>query len=467
MKKLIILFAISILNTGFSQSITAEVQYEISHYQCNKCLLTGKIKDLYSILKISDYKYLPHVYFTALEGKGTYGSIKQSSCSKGGTHNNVETDPPTYEKQVLSNISTTRYNGQWIDFSRLSEVTLKINSDYLKWKKLYDADLLKIEAERKKQDQEIAKKNEQAKKIKEIEFRKTDTKLDSLLFLAKYLEAYIYLDEKFKVESLTVENWSTNTSYQEMNNFFDAIGRGEIKKEGETDVCTFGRCDKFSECGSCRQSNAICCKGHNEQFLRRSYSNKLYTKWNTELINYVSMLLDKKLLKEAKGVINHYTNKARYINKQEEQNQIIKWNERIAVIEFENFVKPNLPIELTSDERILIGDWDSKSKNINTGGEKCYLMDVIRFNADRTFFWLLEEHNSSDNSKKSKLEKTGYWKLENNKLTFYVDFEADDTNKLRVNRTEVINLSELSEIVLNRTLEIGTFKIVMKGTKRK
>jgi hypothetical protein len=94
-------------------------------------------------------------------------------------------------------------------------------------------------------------------------------------------------------------------------------------------------------------------------------------------------------------------------------------------------------------------------------------VDVIRFNADRTFFWLLEEHNSADNSKKGKLEKTGYWKLENQKLTLYVDFEDDGKNKLRVNRTELIYLSDLSELELTKKLVLGTLKIVMKGTKRK
>lgn len=36
-----------------------------------------------------------------------------------------------------------------------------------------------------------------------------------------------------------------------------------------------------------------------------SYSNKLFNKWNEELINYASMLLDKKIITEAQGVINH------------------------------------------------------------------------------------------------------------------------------------------------------------------
>lgn len=470
MKKLIILFVISILNTGFSQNITAEVQYEVSHYQCTKCLLTGKIQEPRSIIKISDFRYLHVVYYTILgNGNKAYGCEKQSSCSKGGRHSSVESDPPTFEKEVLKDMHIEIY-GSWladVNLNELIKFSQKIQSDYLKWKKLYDVALVKKEAEIKKQNQELAKKSEQDKKLKEIEFNKAESKLDSLLFLAKYKEAYNYLNEKFKVEPLTIENWNSNTSYQEMNNFFDAIGRGEIKKEGETDVCSFGRCDKFSECGSCRQSNTIYCKGHNEQFSRMSYSNKLYNKWNAELINYVSMLLDKKLLTEAQGVINHYTNKERYINKQEEQNQIIKWNERIAVIEFENSVKPSLPIEFTSDERILIGDWDSKSKNIQNEIGKSYLVDVIRFNADRTFFWLLEVHNSADNSKEGKLEKTGYWKLENQKLTLYVDFESDDKNKLRVNRTEVINLSDLSELELTKKLVLGTLKITMKGTKRK
>lgn len=76
-------FLFSILFFGlnyqiFSQNITAEVQYGIYHYQCNKCLLTGKINELHQILKISDYKYLPHVYFTALHGKGSNGCMKQT-----------------------------------------------------------------------------------------------------------------------------------------------------------------------------------------------------------------------------------------------------------------------------------------------------------------------------------------------------------------------------------------------------
>lgn len=49
------------------------------------------------------------------------------------------------------------------------------------WKKLYDADLIKKEAERKQLEQELAKKSEQDKKLKEIEFNKAEAKLDSLL----------------------------------------------------------------------------------------------------------------------------------------------------------------------------------------------------------------------------------------------------------------------------------------------
>jgi hypothetical protein len=465
--KLIVITFFITTNTLFSQNITAEVQYEISYWQCTKCLLTGKIKELHSIIKISDYKYLPHIYFTALEGKASYGCIKQTSCSAGGSHKNVESDSPTYEKQFLNNISKSRYNGQWIDFDRLLEVTKKINPDYLKWKKLYDAELVRKEAEQKKIEQEIAKKNEQEKKIKEIEFQKNALKLDSLLGKNKFSEAYYFLFEKFKLDPLTIETWNSNSTYSKMNNFFDAVARGEIKKEGNVDICSYGRCDKFSECGSCRQFDANFCKGHNEQFQKMSFSNKLYNKWNDKLINYINGLLDQKLLKDAQGAIDFYTTKEKYINKQEENNQINNWNERIAVLAFENEVKPKLPSELSSNEKILIGLWDSKSKNIKLEGEKSYLIDVIRFNVDRTFFWLLEEHNGVDNSKKSKLEKTGYWKFENNKITFYVDFEADDKNKVRVNRFEVVDISDFSEIGFNKTLEIGTYKILMKGTKRK
>ena len=93
-------------------------------------------------------------------------------------------------------------------------------------------------------------------------------------------------------------------------------------------------------------------------------------------------------------------------------------------------------------------------------------MDVIRFNKDRTFYFLLQEHDARDDSKLHKLEKTGYWKFENNKLTFYVDFETDDKQKTRINKTETINFSELVDNEAAKTLEIGSLKIEMKGKKR-
>lgn len=148
-----------------------------------------------------------------------------------------------------------------------------------------------------------------------------------------------------------------------------------------------------------------------------------------------------------------------------------------TISHFEHYLKPhkeyitlispvkNLP--LSTDETKIIGDWDFRSKNIKTGdGRKSYLVDVIRFNKDRTFYFLLQEHDARDDSKLHKLEKTGYWKFENNKLTFYVDFETDDKQKTRINKTETINFSELVDNEAAKTLEIGSLKIEMKGKKR-
>lgn len=48
--------------------------------------------------------------------------------------------------------------------------------------------------------------------------------------MAKDKEAYNYLNEKFKVEPLTIENWSSNISYQEINNFLMLLVVEKSKK---------------------------------------------------------------------------------------------------------------------------------------------------------------------------------------------------------------------------------------------
>jgi hypothetical protein len=194
MKKIIFFFTLVLVSNSvlFSQNISGEVEYEIRYYQCTKCKLTGKIKELYSILKVSDFHYLPHIYFTALEGKGLYGCTKSSYCAQGGDHRTVESDPPTYEKQRIENVSKSRYYGQEINMSRLQEVSKKISTDFTKWKKIYDEEKAKKDAEKAKVQKEL----EIAKQAKIEEQRsKLIPVFDSLINNKNFIEASLLISQ--------------------------------------------------------------------------------------------------------------------------------------------------------------------------------------------------------------------------------------------------------------------------------
>ena len=194
MKKIIFFLTLVFVSNNelFSQNISGEVEYEISYYQCTKCKLTGKIKELYSILKVSDFHYLPQIYFTALEGKGLYGCTKSNYCAQGGDHSTVESDPPTYEKQTIENVSKSRYYGQEINIGRLKEVSKKINSDFTKWKKIYDEEKAKKDAEQAKAQKEL----EIAKQVKIEEQRlKFIPVFDSLIDNKNFKEASLLISQ--------------------------------------------------------------------------------------------------------------------------------------------------------------------------------------------------------------------------------------------------------------------------------
>ena len=254
MKKIIFFFTLVLAsnNVMFSQNISGEVEYEISYYQCTKCKLTGKIKELYSILKVSDFHYLPQIYFTALEGKGLYGCTKSNYCAQGGDHSTVESDPPTYEKQRIENVSKSRYYGQEINMSRLQEVSKKINSDFTKWKKIYDEEQAKKHTEKVKEQKEI----ETAKKAKIEEQRlQYQPKLDSLINENKFKEAATYIFQIQKnIESdiywdfrkyYTVKIYSYFITFLDNNQFqlFDEEFQ-KLRKNSIYNICNDSLLDK-------------------------------------------------------------------------------------------------------------------------------------------------------------------------------------------------------------------------------
>jgi glycosyltransferase involved in cell wall biosynthesis len=74
---------------------------------------------------------------------------------------------------------------------------------------------------------------------------------------------FIDLANKFKDDLPEIEKWTE--ADKKKNDFFEAIGRGEIIKENGVDVYAYGRCDKYYECQGGRQANSLYCKGHNEK----------------------------------------------------------------------------------------------------------------------------------------------------------------------------------------------------------
>ncbi len=57
----------------FAQSIYGEVEFKTSSYQCSKCSLKCFEKRLSKIFSVGDYKFLPHLYFEAIEQNEDYG----------------------------------------------------------------------------------------------------------------------------------------------------------------------------------------------------------------------------------------------------------------------------------------------------------------------------------------------------------------------------------------------------------
>ncbi len=123
---------------------------------------------------------------------------------------------------------------------------------------------------------------------------------------------------------------------------------------------------------------------------------------------------------------------------------------------------------LSNEEKLLVGDWDFKSKSFRTeyDNKKHYLADACRFNSDKTFYLIIQEHSVGDNAQLSKLEKTGYWKYEINKLILYVDYESNEKQKDQVKKIESLDFDELTENTATKIFEIGGYKIKMKGKKR-
>jgi hypothetical protein len=198
MKKITLLFLLTYFSTSilFSQYVSGIVEYEITYWECKYCHLKGKAKDVLNILKVSDYKYLPQVYYTALNEKSEYGCVKDRYCSLSNNvnhwHSNIQTDMPTYEKKSFDRISKDLKFSEALNISYLEEVSKKINADFIKWKKLYDSEKIKKEQVEK----QIAQENEEKRNVLMNEQRITNKPiLDSLVNENKFYEAAQFLNK--------------------------------------------------------------------------------------------------------------------------------------------------------------------------------------------------------------------------------------------------------------------------------
>jgi hypothetical protein len=300
------------------------------------------------------------------------------------------------------------------------------------------------------------KKYEEWRKNQKVEIeeeKNIESAFDSLLKNNEFKQSYEYLKSNFQEDLPTVEKW--NNSDQQMNDFFEAIGRGEIKKVDGVDIYVYGRCDKYFECNSGRQENSSYCKGHNEKVKNESLnlSTKLYNKWNEAFNIYVSNLIDNLLIEQAKIIIEFYSNKEIYVNKQEEINKIKTWNYQIAFIENRSTINKLKKKALSELEGLFIGRWSFESKNINLkNGNIIKMEEEWIVNSDRTYNYSSKFKNMIDKTYFGDYTEKGVFEIsaENNLITLVAHI-MEEKGKPSI-RIDNMKFDDINEKKASRTL---------------
>ncbi len=406
----LLIFIFFFSSFSFAQEVTCQYEYETHYNECQVCFQrnnTYKIK----ITSISDYRYLASVYLDFRDATRYKSNEMQyrGSCHYG--HKLMEYNPPFIEK--FNNKYKQNQNENWT-FSYSTQI---INGQNLP-------------TELKNACSSISAKYDLWKKFAEQEQAKVKTEQD-----------------KKRIEENKIEQQRLDAQKQNKNVVSPKI-------------------DSLLAINNYNAARLLTQQQNLDYFTK----NEFYKKIDSLLINYLIVIIESNDLKKFDDLIN--------IEKQNETlpslnqniiNQLVaKRNLRENELIFENLILPIKDKELTSDENLLIGDWDFKSKNLNyREGKKNYFADVIRFNQDRTFYYQIKEYYSLDNYSEWMQEKTGYWKYENGILTLFIDYETTNKNKVRVNKIENITFQNLDEKESEKTIELQPIgKFNMKGKKR-
>ncbi len=306
-------------------------------------------------------------------------------------------------------------------------------------------------------------------KVELDEEKNIESAFDSLLMNNKFIKAYDYLNNKFQDDPPTIEKWTA--ADKQKNDFFEAIARGEIKKENGVDVYTYGRCDKYYECEGGRQANSLYCKGHNDKTKNSSslsLSTKLYINWNTSFKKYISELLNQKTLNEMKTLIDFYSKKQIYVNKQDEENQINLWNDKIAFIENGILINELKKKALTQNESLFTGKWHFESNEISLdNGITVKMEEDWVVNNDRTYSYSSKFKRVKEDTYFGDYLEKGVFEIISESDGVYVIAHITEEKGKPSKRIDKMKFDKISEKKASRTLKMNGAKspLKLKGEK--
>ena len=306
-------------------------------------------------------------------------------------------------------------------------------------------------------------------KLEADEEKSMESYFDSLLLNKKFTQAYDFLKNKFKDDLPEIEKWTE--ADKKKNDFFEAIGRGEIIKENGVDVYAYGRCDKYYECQGGRQANSLYCKGHNEKVKNSaslSLSSKLYNNWNSNFKKYVSELLSQKTLNESKNLIDFYSKKQIYINKKEEENQINLWNDEIAFIENDILINELKKKALTQTESLFTGKWHFESNDVSLeNGVIVKMEEDWVVNNDRTYVYSSKFKRVKEGTYFLDYLEKGIFEIQSENDGVYVIAHITEEKGKASKRIDKMKFEKLSDKKASRTLNVNGAKspLKLKGEK--
>ena len=301
---ILIIFSYIRLSDSYAQEITCQFEYETHYNQCQVCFLKNNTYKL-KINSVSDYRFLGSIYLDFKDAtQYKYSSMEyRGSCHMG--HNIMEYNSPYIEK------FNTKYkenqNKNWT-FSYSTQI---INGQ-------------NMPTELKNACSSISGKYDLWKKFAEQEQAKV-----------KIGQEKKALEEK-KIEQQQLE----------------------VQKQNKTIIKP--KIDSLLAINNFNGARTLI----KEQNLDYYKKNEFYKRTDSVLINYLNLLIETNDFKKFDEII---TSEKQNINlpslEQIVINQLVsKRNLQETELNFANLISPIKNKDLSSDEKLLIGDWDFKSK---------------------------------------------------------------------------------------------------------